>query len=1586
MRGMKKAAFLTIALLLVLQTFTMLPFSMPKAVAQYSSVAATGLPTGWQTVKMSDGSDVGGVSSDFTNGTFTLSASGGSINSYTDATNPGSDNIAYTFMPVPGNQDFRLTARLSNFTPFGTGTNSWALLMLKDGQDNSSDFVAIGHKSVKNKIRDYRRITGTGGSDTSAFDGDSKYSNYVYVRMTRTGKDGSSKLAFEYSLDGSTWTSRTNYSNNANSHYNLAKSTVNVGFAVSSASVVVDNVVFEIGGTGGTGTGANKVFDSNNISGPSVTAPTGKPVIGAPEVTNNSMKLTWSTVTDATYYNVKWGTTSGVYTDSFKTASATNTHTVSGLNFSTPYFFTVSAANTAGGGPNATEVSATTGADPAAVAITSAPANLNATQKDASVSLSWSTVTGAVNYTVEARTASGPLTPVIITAPVTSYSWAGLMNDTPYYFKVKANNSAGSGPYADEVAAMPVSASFVASLPINEDFNNVGTGSIPSGYITSVNYANNGVSVAVDPTKASNKALYLNHGIGDSTKAVSVKKQFTPQKSGILTAESDFMQYEKEASSAKILRLLSPEGTYVLGIETSSSKQIAYKADNATAASLPSTDKFAAGTWQHYKIVADLDHQFAEVYLDGVYRGLTTFTLPANGISAFDSITPGSTAQGHYLDNIQISQSVVSTAPAAPKGLIADAHNGSVTLTWNRTVGVDSYIVKAGTASGNYTLTPVPINGNANNSYTWNGLTNDTDYFFTVIAVNNFGNSTNSTEAHATPEPETPGKPVITSVVPGNGEITIKWSAVSAVGSNPVTYTIKKSTTPGGPNSKIDDISATQITISGLTNGTKYYFVVSAVSGLEGPASNEVSSTPFDPNRALQAPKNLRIPLMAYNENSITLVWEKPDDYGNIFDYNVYMDGMLIGSANNNTDSNSPAKKYINEFYKEDTQNKHVKITMHNFVAKGLTPNSPHTFYVTAVDGAGNESPVSNTVTQSTAPVQTVYNITAYGAVGDGTTINTAAIQAAIDACTPGGKVVVPSGTFKTGPIKLKSDMTLELANADSILLGSENPDDYRLESNYKFISLITSDGANNIRIVGKGKIDGNGWSWAGLQWNGYFNEFPSQVKGSNSNYSMGILAKAQVDLLRGQGVDLSAAYGARSNLITLRRGNNVYVGGITVLNPSDHTLVFSNMKNVTVDGVKILTFEDNNADGIEWVNSDGLTVFNTVFDTGDDSMNFSAGQGSVGQQGAPAQNAWIFNNYFREGHGAIVLGSHTAAWLQHIVAEDNVMHNTDIGLRAKTSPPTGGGARDILFRDNAMKGVNVQGFVFTSDYSDVNGLGFNPAATPAQFKDIRIKNITVQGIGTGKNPGNEAIYVSGADNGAHHEDFHFDNVRMWGLVAGNFASISYMRNSSINDVTFNGLSAPWKIANSSGLTFTNATTMDAVSEDASQAPYWPSGSALAALNVGDTSVQLSWSAARDNTRVVGYKVYDGSKLISDPKALVTMLTFTVTGLAPGSSHSFRIEALDAIGNATSGPTLSVKTTGGSNGNDNDNGNNDNGNNGSDNNSNNNGNNGNGNNGSNNNGNNNNGNNGNNGNGNKDNGNYGNGKKFTDIPKVLLVG
>lgn len=576
-------------------------------------------------------------------------------------------------------------------------------------------------------------------------------------------------------------------------------------------------------------------------------------------------------------------------------------------------------------------------------------------------------------------------------------------------------------------------------------------------------------------------------------------------------------------------------------------------------------------------------------------------------------------------------------------------------------------------------------------------------------------------------------------------------------------------------------------------------------------------------------PSGVRSPSLSQDASSFLLVWEKPARYAEVADYRVYIDGRPAGTASENHAHVAPAGPYIAKFYADDRDGFHVRVQVHTFTATGLRPDTPYRVQVTSLLRDGRESPPSDAIVVRTTPVPRVFDVTAFGAIGDGTTLDTAAIQRAIDACTPGGVVRVPAGTFRTGAIFLKSDMTLEIAKG-ATLLGSERAEDYPNEKGYTLYDYFTERRSpslvnavhperrepgtfSNIRIVGEGTIDGNGWKRTaqGSVPDELGRPVPQWIASNNTRVTErdggdGILARHQVLAGLAAGASRASAYtNWRSSLVTLRGVRNAYYAGLTLVNPANHVLVNLDSDNVTVNGVVIHTYDANNADGVEFAHGDGLIVVNSVMDTGDDCVNFAAGVGRDAAGQRPSRRAWVFDNYFREGHGAVVVGSHTGAWIEDVLAEDNVMHLTDVGLRAKSTVQTGGGGRRVVFRDSAMRGISSQAFIVTLDYA-VQNLAYAPAARPAQFRDFLVRNVSVDGSPSMS----AAIHATGTPDGpGFHERLVFEQVT---LRNAGPVKIDYLRDSAFRDVVFSDRAAAdgpalWTITNSHGLEFTGRTS-----------------------------------------------------------------------------------------------------------------------------------------------------------------------------------
>jgi fibronectin type 3 domain-containing protein len=183
--------------------------------------------------------------------------------------------------------------------------------------------------------------------------------------------------------------------------------------------------------------------------------------------------------------------------------------------------------------------------------------------------------------------------------------------------------------------------------------------------------------------------------------------------------------------------------------------------------------------------------------------------------------------------------------PAAPANLTATAGNAAIILTWSASSGATGYNVKRATSSGGpFTQ----LAAATSTGYTDSAVTNGTTYYYVVSALNAGGESVNSAQASATPTasppPAAPAAPTNLTGTPGNAQVGLTWSASSGA----TGYHVKRGTTSGGPYTQIAAVSTTSYTDTPLTNGTTYYYVVSALnSSVESANSAQVSVIPAAP-------------------------------------------------------------------------------------------------------------------------------------------------------------------------------------------------------------------------------------------------------------------------------------------------------------------------------------------------------------------------------------------------------------------------------------------------------------------------------------------------------------------------------------------------------------------------------------------------------------------------------------------------------------------------------------------------------------------------------------------------------------------
>jgi hypothetical protein len=193
---------------------------------------------------------------------------------------------------------------------------------------------------------------------------------------------------------------------------------------------------------------------------------------------------------------------------------------------------------------------------------------------------------------------------------------------------------------------------------------------------------------------------------------------------------------------------------------------------------------------------------------------------------------------------------------------------------------------------------------------------------------------------------------------------------------------------------------------------------------------------------------------------------------------------------------------------------------------------------------------------------QYAFDVRDFGAVGDGKTLCTRAIQAAVDACAKadGGKVIVPPGRFLTGPIFLRSNLEFEVL-AGGTLLGSANFEDYptmagRWEGLDRtiFASLLTGDGLENVSITGRGVLDGQGAAW----WDAHH-------KTADMRKNLGLTDREP------QNPPGAPLKWPRPRMINLYRSRNVLIRGLSIVNSPSWNVHPVLCEDVCIEGLSIV-------------------------------------------------------------------------------------------------------------------------------------------------------------------------------------------------------------------------------------------------------------------------------------------------------------------------------------------------------------------------------------------------------------------------------
>lgn len=303
-----------------------------------------------------------------------------------------------------------------------------------------------------------------------------------------------------------------------------------------------------------------------------------------------------------------------------------------------------------------------------------------------------------------------------------------------------------------------------------------------------------------------------------------------------------------------------------------------------------------------------------------------------------------------------------------------------------------------------------------------------------------------------------------------------------------------------------------------------------------------------------------------------------------------------------------------------------------------------------------------------------VCSVATFGASGSRVALDTGAFQRAIDNCAGagGGTVFVPRGEYRLGPIFIPSNIRFELERYAELAFATEpalykvTPTTKQYTTNGDWIGLINIANANNVAIVGKGVIDGQGPSW----WERY-RDARAAGAGSATN---------------------------RPRLIHIANSREILIEGVTLLNSPSFHLVTKDSENITVQDTTIRApAHSPNTDAIDPIDTRNMLITRNTLDVGDDVVAIKSMHPVAGFPDAASSNIKITNNTCLAGRG-ISIGSETMGGVKNVVIENNTIEGAMYGIRIKTPRERGGVVQDIVFRNNLAKDVQTP-FVFSSYY-----------------------------------------------------------------------------------------------------------------------------------------------------------------------------------------------------------------------------------------------------------------------------------------------
>jgi polygalacturonase len=469
---------------------------------------------------------------------------------------------------------------------------------------------------------------------------------------------------------------------------------------------------------------------------------------------------------------------------------------------------------------------------------------------------------------------------------------------------------------------------------------------------------------------------------------------------------------------------------------------------------------------------------------------------------------------------------------------------------------------------------------------------------------------------------------------------------------------------------------------------------------------------------------------------------------------------------------------------------------------------------------------------------KTTYNILRYGAVGDGITLNTKRINAAIDECHQkgGGVVEIPTGLWLTGPIVLKSNVNLHLEK-NAVLQFTKDFDQYTLiTGNWEGMpqmrnqSPLSASNATNIAITGDGIIDGGGDAWRMVkkdkltetQWKklvasgGVLSAdkktwYPSEksLKGSQLKNPGEITAEKTQEFFD------SIKDFLRPNLLVLTNCKKILLQGVTFQNSPAWCLHPLMCQDLTVKDIYVKNpWYAQNGDGIDVESCKNVLLESSTFDVGDDAVCIKSGRDEGGRKrGTPTENVIVRSCTVYHAHGGFVIGSEMSGGAKNLYLNDCTFIGTDVGLRFKTTRGRGGVVEKIFVNNITMKDIVGEAILFDMYYAAQDPVPLSGEKrelprvefktvdkTTPQFRDFHISNIVCSGAET-------AVFIRGLP------EMHVKNVVLENLSIQSDKGIDMQEASGISFKNIKIISADGNpvvnITNSDNIVFDRLTYKD---------------------------------------------------------------------------------------------------------------------------------------------------------------------------------